>query len=180
MAALKTFRSAFNGFNREDVVQYIEYLNNTHAAQLGQLNTELTELRSQPREDTSALKEELNAANARCAQLEEELAQVQAQLTALQNSPARIRADEELEAYRRAERAERMATERVAQLYSRANGVLADATVQVDEAADRFGTMADQFAVHLTQLQTAIAESRSTLQDAAAAMYAVRPIATEE
>ena len=41
MAQQKTFRTALNGFNREDVVSYIEYLNSVHAAEINQLNTEL-------------------------------------------------------------------------------------------------------------------------------------------
>jgi hypothetical protein len=35
--AAKNFRSAFNGFNRQDVVHYIELLNNQHKAQIEQL-----------------------------------------------------------------------------------------------------------------------------------------------
>ena len=41
MANSQNFRSAFNGFNREDVVKYIEYLNGKHSADLNQLNAEL-------------------------------------------------------------------------------------------------------------------------------------------
>ena len=41
MAGIQNFRSALNGFNRQDVVHYIEYLNNQHNAQLEQLNTQL-------------------------------------------------------------------------------------------------------------------------------------------
>lgn len=41
MAQQQTFRSAFNGFNREDVVRYIEYLNNQHAAEISRLRSEL-------------------------------------------------------------------------------------------------------------------------------------------
>ena len=37
----KTFRSAFNGFNREDVVHYIDYLNTQHSNQINQLNSQL-------------------------------------------------------------------------------------------------------------------------------------------
>ena len=47
MAELQTFRSAFNGFNREDVVRYIEYLNTRHNDQLAQLNNELAQVREQ-------------------------------------------------------------------------------------------------------------------------------------
>ncbi len=45
MAEIQTFRSAFNGFNREDVVRYIEYINNRHNDQVAQLRNELEELR---------------------------------------------------------------------------------------------------------------------------------------
>jgi hypothetical protein len=46
MAEKNTFRSALNGFNREDVVHYIEYLNSKHTAQINQLESENAELRS--------------------------------------------------------------------------------------------------------------------------------------
>ena len=39
--AQQTFRSALNGFHREDVVRYIEFLNAQHAAEITQLNSEL-------------------------------------------------------------------------------------------------------------------------------------------
>ena len=41
MAGIQNFRSALSGFNREDVVHYIEYLNQQHNSQLEQLNTQL-------------------------------------------------------------------------------------------------------------------------------------------
>ena len=40
MASAHNFRSAFNGFHREDVVHYIEYLNSKHANQVNQLESE--------------------------------------------------------------------------------------------------------------------------------------------
>ena len=42
MSASYNFRTAFNGFNREDVVHYIEYINSKHTTQLNQLRTDLT------------------------------------------------------------------------------------------------------------------------------------------
>ena len=47
MAALQNFRSALNGFNREDVVHYIEYINNQHNTQLNQLYTQMKTLQDQ-------------------------------------------------------------------------------------------------------------------------------------
>ncbi len=41
MAELQNFRSAFNGFNREDVVNYIAYLNNQHNTKINQLQNQL-------------------------------------------------------------------------------------------------------------------------------------------
>ena len=50
----QTFRSAFNGFNREDVVNHIAYMNTKHESQVKELRsendalrTELEELRAQ-------------------------------------------------------------------------------------------------------------------------------------
>ena len=41
MATIQHFRTALGGFNRQDVVNYIEYLNNQHNAKVQQLNTQL-------------------------------------------------------------------------------------------------------------------------------------------
>ena len=54
MSASYNFRTAFNGFNREDVVHYLEYLNSKHTAQVNQLTSEADFLRSklESRNDT--------------------------------------------------------------------------------------------------------------------------------
>ena len=39
------FRSSLHGFNRQDVANYLEYLNNRHNTELTQLNTELEAMR---------------------------------------------------------------------------------------------------------------------------------------
>ena len=46
MSEILNFRSAFNGFHREDVVHYIEYLNAKHTTEVNQLNAELEQLLS--------------------------------------------------------------------------------------------------------------------------------------
>lgn len=163
MAGIQNFRSALGGFNRQDVVQYIEYINNQHNSQIEQLNTQLRNAeealaRAQGMSDT-ALQEQLAAAQARCAELEAQLATAPA---------APERTGDELEAYRRAERAERMARERAAQIYAQANAVLADATVKVESVSDGMNAVAQQISAQLEQ-------SRQQLQEAVAAMYAIRP-----
>ena len=102
MAVIQNFRGAVGGFNREDVVRYIEYINNKHASQINQLNTEmqvlqeeLAQLRAQ-----GDLAAQLEEANARIAQLEQERDALAAQVEQLADRP---QTDSELEAYRRAE-----------------------------------------------------------------------------
>ena len=82
---------------------------------------------------------------------------------------------EELEAYRRAERTERIARERAELIYHQVNGVLAEATVKVDGVAGDIGVMADQVMAQLSQLQAAVSGSKQALQDAVSTMYAIKP-----
>ena len=198
MAASQNFRSAFNGFNREDVVHYIEYLNAKHTAEVNQLQSELdflnTKLES-ARQNTQleealaaieALKAErddaLAKANAidpaledRCAQLEAQLRSAEeAKNNALQHA-AKCQVEQELEAYRRAERTERIARERAEQVYRQANGALADATAKVDEASTQITQMTDKVSAQLQQLQLAVENSKLALSDAAATLYTIRP-----
>ena len=154
MAAVQRFRSAFNGFNREDVVHYIEYLNNQHKSQTEQLNTQLQAALAKA--TPADLQAQLDAALARCTELEAALA--------AKGAPT----DSELEAYRRAERAERMAQERAAQIYAQANAVLADATCKVESAAEGMKVMAQQVSAQ-------VEASQQQLQEAVTAMYAIRP-----
>ena len=183
MAALQNFRSALNGFNREDVVHYIELINNKHNAQVNQLNTEIQALQDQLNSLLSQTAEaenlavQLSDAQSKNTALEQELEDLRIQLQQVESRP---RTDSELEAYRRAERVERIAQERVSQLYEQANGLLADATVRTDEAVEEIGALTDQVCVQLAQLQAALSAGANTIRDTAAAMYAIKPISTEE
>lgn len=193
MAGNQNFRSAFNGFNREDVVQYIEYLNSKNNIAINQLKSEnqtlqeeLEDLRSQPVRDPElegqyALLQEENE-NLRQAQqeMQQQIAQLKAELeNAVQKAANRIAA-EELEAYRRAERVERAAQERTQQLYLQATGTLADATAQVDDAADQYKQLSQQLTALMTQMQIMVDRSRNALTSAANTMYTIRPADTEQ
>lgn len=199
MATAQNFRTAFNGFNREDVVHYIEYLNSKHSAQINQLNSELEYLREKTSQQLlDAVPEtpdvdpvmEQQAARIRelfdqCKAQEQEIAELQAekealtaQLEAAAQQPAAVsvsRTNEELEAYRRAERTERIARERADQVYHQVNGTLADATVKVDNAASLIGELTDRVMTQLAQLQSAVTGSKDALKEAAATMYTIRP-----
>lgn len=207
--ASQNFRSAFNGFNREDVVRYLEYLNSKQASLVNQLTEEVENLRQKlkvaaeaiaadsARAERIAALEEENArlmeqleeahkaqadADAEKAELEKECADLLRQLTDAKEHPAAPAApacphpsERELEAYRRAERTERLARERADQLYRRTNGVLAEASVKVDQVASDIGSIADQVVTNLQQLQQAVTGSKQALQEAADLMYTIRP-----
>ena len=240
MSVPHNFRSSLKGFNREDVVQYIQYINAKYSAEVKQLQSEIQNLKDeiaayqgklvQSVEDPAA-----GEAKARIAALEQENQSLREALEQAQNQPetqpvdapaveeakARIAALEqenqslrealeqaqnqpetqpvvapvvseaaELEAYRRAERTERLASERAAQVYQMANGVLADATVQVDEASSQLSSVTDlaisrikdltlQLSDQMHQLQAAVQGSKESLQKAADTMAAIRPASEE-
>ena len=110
-------------------------------------------------------------------ELESALASVTAQLEQAKSGAlvSESRVSEELEAYRRAERAERKANERAMEISVQANGVLADATARVDETAIQFSEMAEMIAEKLNEFRDMMIASKATLRDAATAMYAIRP-----
>ena len=189
MAAQQNFRSAFNGFNREDVVHYLEYINTKHTNQVNALTAEAEELRArlaqQPDEaqlflleqlqvQCTELTERLEEAEAQKVQLEQRCAELEQQLEGKQDSAAPV-PSAELEAYRRAERAEREAKERAELVYYQANGVLTEATAKVDSIAIEITDMADQVMSQLTQLQMAVSSSKQALQDASSIMNIIRP-----
>ena len=189
----QTFRSSFNGFNREDVVRYLEYINAKHTAELNQLRSELEFLRSKetpaPVEtvcDNSELVEQQAARIRelfdRCKAQEDTIAELTARLENVQVTEAApiTCPEQELEAYRRAERAERVARERAEVVYHQANAVLSDATAKVDEAAALIGSMADQLSGQLSQFQSAVTGSKQALHDAATTLYAIRPEAEDQ
>ena len=236
MSVPHNFRSSLKGFNREDVVQYIQYINAKYSAEVKQLQSEIKNLKdeiaayqgklAQSVEDPAAgeakariaaleqenqsLREALEQAQnqpetqpvdapaveeakARIAALEQENQSLREALEQAQNQPVvapAVSEAAELEAYRRAERTERLASERAAQVYQMANGVLADATVQVDEASSQLSSVTDlaisrikdltlQLSDQMHQLQAAVQGSKESLQKAADTMAAIRPASEE-
>ena len=80
-----------------------------------------------------------------------------------------------MEAYRRAERTERLAKERSELIYHQANAVLAEAAAKVECVTAEVGPMADQVLSQLSQLQLSISNSKHALQDAVSIMNTIRP-----
>lgn len=170
MSEIHNFRTAFKGFNKEDVVRYIEYINNRHNAEIQQLNTRLQN--AQPGDPE--LQSRLEAAEEKIRELEEALAAAQS-APQPETAPTVNSTADELEAYRRAERAERLALERARQTRDRANGVLADATSQVQVAAAQLEDAARTIAAQLDVYKTTVLNAGSILTDAAATLGALAP-----
>lgn len=184
MDAPQSFRSAFNGFNRQDVVHYLEYINTKHQTQVNELTAEADDLRRQL--------EDLQAKTTQVAELEARLAAMTKERDALHTQLEQIQAAEvvqeprpemdggsqvadELDSYRRAQQVERSARERAELVYHQANGVLNEAIAKVDTATAEITAKTDEAMSQLTQLQMAVSTSKQALQDAASLMNTIRP-----
>lgn len=227
MAVPQNFRAAFNGFNREDVVNYISFMTSRHETQVNELRSEAEELRTRIGElerdgekaalleqemkalqealeeknslvevaeaaqeqldamwtekktemeaEAERLNRELETRDARIAQLEAELAELRGAVTQTRKTENTSRWTEELNAYRRAESAERRARERVNQMYDRASGALADASVRVEQTAQQVAELAAKVEADLALLMEAISGSEGTLADTAVVLGSIRP-----
>ena len=172
MSQTHNFRSAIGGFNRQDVVRYIEYITGKHTSLVNQLKSEnqalkdeLAALQAHPAAKDADLRSQLDAALARIAELESQ-----------PSAPT----EQELEAYRRAERMERIAKERADAVYHQVNATLAEASTQLSGAAGSYGQLVDSVVSQISQLQAAVESGKIALENAAAAMGAIRPEETEE
>ena len=120
MAEEMALRSAINGFNRRDVINCVQQINNKHKLQVQMLEAQLGELQA----ENDRLKAQLEAALAKPA------------------VPCGSDA-QELETYRRAERTEREARERAARVAEQTESALMDVHRIIDESTERLGTLMD-------------------------------------
>ena len=184
MDAPQSFRSAFNGFNRQDVVHYLEYINTKHQTQVNELTAEADDLCRQL--------EDLQAKTTQVAELEAQLSAMTEERDALRAQVEQMQAAEpvqepqpemdggsqvadELDSYRRAQQVERSARERAELVYHQANGVLNEAIAKVDAATAEITVKTDEAMSQLTQLQMAVSTSKQALQDAVSLMNTIRP-----
>ena len=153
MAQMQQFRSSLNGFNREDVVGYIEYLNNFYTNQIQQLNNQLqAALAKAPAQEETDLRAQLDEALAKCDALEKQLAEKSG------NS----------------ETAERMATARVQQLYAQANAILAEAALMAEKAAAQVVATAQQASLQVQTYHESVLSAKEQFQKTAASLSSLR------
>ena len=139
---------------------------------------------SQQNEELEVLRRQLAEAQENARQSKQSLARIKEENEGLQalldtalsrQSHVQSQQEAELSAYRRAERVERQARERAVQISDRANGILADATAKVDEAAAYFAAAADQVMQQIQHLQNAVNDSKLILKDASACLHTINP-----
>lgn len=155
-----SFRTAIGGFNRADVFAYIEKTSHEHRSALREKDQQL-----------AALQGELDALRKEREELQREVASLQAQLQAQpeaapQEAPAPEASDSrELEAYRRAEAAERSAHVRAARLNGSLNALLSSTQAQLDALTDDTRSAALQVEQELQNVQNCSARSMALLKE---------------
>ena len=83
--------------------------------------------------------------------------------------------EQELEAYRRAESAERRAMERVDQMFDQANGILGEIVVRLQANTEHVNEIAERVREDLEALENAAMNSKTILDDSTAMMMAIKP-----
>lgn len=133
-------------------------------------NAELDAALSASQQRIAELEDIIAATQQRNSELEQTLANAQ---TADAPTVSEDLASQELAAYRRAERVERMAHARARDIATQANGVLHDATARVDEEAVELSDLLDQLTAQFDRFRERMIASKSTLKDAVTAMNAI-------
>lgn len=188
MSTPQNFRAAFNGFNRDDVVNYISFITSKHDTTVNQLreevqelrqeldsrpevnealNTELEQLRSEKERLQEALRMKEEEVEQLRQELEQKVSQEEAEVISVQ--------EQELEAYRRAESAERRAMERVNQMFDQANGILGEIVVKLQANTDSVNEIAEQVRCDLEALENAAMQSKVILEESSAMMAVIKP-----
>ena len=184
MSDVSRFRSAINGFNRTDVVNYVESISIEHQKQLRQLQNELAQLRAE-NETLSAEKDTLAG---KISELEAELKATKTELAAEQEARKnaedealelleRVLAEEmpeddmesepelpeaepdsELAAYRRAALTEQNAAARARRLQSRVTALCDNARSRYQDTGEEISALSADLATGITRLQDALTE----------------------
>ena len=168
MADFSKFRSSLGGFHRGDVANYIESLSMQHAAAMKEKSGQI-----------DALQAELLAARQKLEEAEEEKRSLQDQLddalAALEaaTAPAEEAAEDEteaeveeapdypkleLEAYRRAEATERLATQRAQQLKRELVDFLENTTARYQQTGEDIAALAEDLKSGLKRLEENLSE----------------------
>lgn len=165
MADFSKFRSSLNGFNRSDVAVYIETLCAGYQKEL-----------QAAREEAAELSRQLNARTAEYNVLQKELDDTRTALDATQNAleealealtqPEEVPAEEptpdyaelELEAYRRAEAAERASNQRAAKLRTQLDELLDQVSGRYEQTGQEIQVLTEDIRINLNRLEEALSD----------------------
>ncbi|MDD3165494.1 MAG: hypothetical protein PHS97_06515 [Oscillospiraceae bacterium] len=175
---LPKFRSSLNGFNRDDVVGYIELLSKKNTTAVKSLQDENHALQAQVEQFRSALQsaqtliEELSdepEAPVPCEALPASESPAAAEVPAPQEDCAAPRdnaAQDELAAYRRAEAAERSARSRANAVTRKIDSVLTEALSRFASTGSEADALCEDLNASISRLQDALAEIRVIYEEA--------------
>lgn len=172
----RNFRAAINGFNRNDVVNYIEECSINHERALRQLRDENARLRA----DLEKLQAEKDALETRKAEAEApEAPEPETEPETVAEAPAAPEPSssaEELAAYRRAEAVERAARNRAAALCRQVNEIVDNASRKFETSRGDVNALMSDLNICLRRLNDTFADLRLTFDDTAGAFASVEPL----
>jgi DNA repair exonuclease SbcCD ATPase subunit len=179
MADFSKFRTSIGGFNRSDVSDYMTKVAAEHQAILKQNQKETAELQQRLRETEFSLDDALTQLNKAKADLEActaENASLRAELEAAEallasqpapQEPAPDYASMELEAYRRAEATERLASERSAKLRQQITDLLETSADRYEESGQEITALAEDIRANLKRLEESLSDLEVLFGDTA-------------
>lgn len=196
-SSIGNFRSALHGFNRTDVVQFIQSQTMEHEHALRVLREENDRLKDALEQKRVEAEGYLAEKEALAAQLEEILAAAPAAEEEANEAPlpdldapmaptatvvaaAATNFDElELAAYRRAEMTERMARERAAASAERMKTIFSQAEEKLNLTSQDLATMLDAFRNDCEQLQQVLATTRGIVDESSASLKAAAELTSD-
>lgn len=178
MADFSKFRTSIGGFNRSDVSDYIENLCAEHRKELRQCEDEKTALTDKLAKAEKTLSDQRRINQALLEQMQEKDAALRAALEAEAQAKAEMEAEAmeeapleeaeaeeepdypsmELEAYRRAEAAERLAMERAARLRQSLNDLLESVANRYEEAGQEIHALTEDMRTNLKRLEETLSD----------------------
>ena len=196
MAAVDNFRSALHGFNRTDVVQFIQEQTLSHERAMRQQKEETERVQNALEEARNeidrltALNEDLTAkleeAEAKAEASEPEEVPSPAPLDApmepvqsvVQSAPSNFN-EMELEAYRRAEMTERMARERAEAASGRMKSIFSQADEKLGITQQDMSTLSQTFHHDFEQLQQILDTARDIVSESSTNLKAAADVTDE-
>ena len=170
--ATETFRTSLHGFNRTDVVQFIQKMTTAHEKELRLREEENDRIRQELaslREEAAALK----AQNETLAAQVEALSQAAPELTAQPTPevPAAVPTveitEKELAAYRRAEGVERKARERARATTRLLKNVFAKANERLSSGSEEFSAAVEALRTDYERLQQLLTDAKGVFDASA-------------